>query len=195
MAALTEIISYLLQTFLSLYLFVMLLRFLMQLARADFYNPISQFIVKVTNPVVLPLRKIVPGYAGVDMSSLLLALIIQMLLVFVLVLLGGGGLVNPLILFLASVIGLFALILNFYFFAIIAMIIFSFVAPGSNHPAIYLIHQITEPVLSPFRKLLPAMGGLDFSPILLFVLIRVLEILLAHSAAAMGVGHLVLWLF
>jgi YggT family protein len=195
MGALTEIISYLLQTFLSLYLFVMLLRFLMQLARADFYNPISQFIIKVTNPLVLPLRKIIPGYAGVDLSSLLLALLIQMLLVFVLVLLSGGGIVNPLILLLAGIIGLVALILNFYFFAIIAMIIFSFVAPGSTHPAIYLIYQITEPVLAPFRKLIPSMGGFDFSPILVFILIRVLEILLVHSANALGVGGLALWLF
>ena len=195
MGALNEIVSYLVQTLLSLYLFVIMLRFLMQLARADFYNPISQFVVKVTNPVIVPLRKLIPGYAGIDLSSLLFALLLQMLLVFLLVLLGGGGFVNPVSLLMASVIGIVALILNFYFFAIIAMIIFSFVAQGSNHPAILLVYQITEPVLAPFRKLMPALGGLDFSPILVFVMIRVFEILLAHSANAIGVGSLVLWLF
>jgi YggT family protein len=78
------------------------------------------------------------------------------------------------------------LLLNVYFFALLAMIILSWVAPGSNHPAIYLLHQLTEPVMAPFRNALPPMGGLDFSPILVFILINVLQIALRHLAAGAG---------
>ena len=76
MNALNEIVGYLLQTLLSLYLIAMLLRFLLQVVRADFYNPISQFLVKITNPVVVPLRRVIPGFGGIDIASLLLALLL-----------------------------------------------------------------------------------------------------------------------
>jgi YggT family protein len=75
---------------------------------------------------------------------------------------------------------------NIYFFALLGMIILSWVAPGSKNPAIYLLHQITEPVMAPFRKALPSMGGMDFSPILLFILINIIQIALRHMAASVN---------
>lgn len=186
MSALNEILGYLVQTAISLYMLAMLLRFLLQLVRADFYNPISQFLVKVTNPVVIPLRRVIPGVGGLDLASLLLATLLQLLAIVALVLLNGLPLPNPLILILWSVLGIVGLLVNIYFFALLAMIILSWVAAGSNNPAIYLLHQITEPVMSPFRKLLPPMGGLDFSPILLFILINVVQIALRHMALSVG---------
>jgi YggT family protein len=78
------------------------------------------------------------------------------------------------------------LLVNIYFFALLAMIILSWVAAGSRHPAIYLLYQITEPVMAPFRKVLPPMGGLDLSPILVFVLINIIQIALRHLAQAVG---------
>ncbi|NCF17427.1 MAG: YggT family protein [Haliea sp.] len=186
MTALNEIFGYLIQTLLSLYLMAMLLRFLLQLVRADFYNPISQFLVKITNPVVMPVRRIIPGLGGIDLSSLLLSLLLQLAGIVALLLVNGLGPPNILLLLVWSVLGVVALLVNIYFFALLAMIILSWVAPGSHHPAIYLLHQITEPVMAPFRKALPPMGGMDFSPILLFILINVVQIALRHMAAGVG---------
>lgn len=186
MNALNEISVYLVQTFLSLYLVAMLLRFLLQLVRADFYNPISQFLVKITNPLVVPLRKLVPGFAGMDMASLLLALALQLAGIVVLLTMHGLALPGIVLLLLWSVLGVIGLLVNIYFFALLAMIILSWVAPGSRHPAIYLLHQITEPVMAPVRKLLPPMGGLDFSPILVFILINVIQIVLRNLASGIG---------
>ena len=194
MSAVYAILIYLIQTLLSLYLIAMQLRFLLQLVRADFYNPISQFIVKVTNPLVVPVRKLVPGYAGLDIASLVLALLLQIIGIAAVFLIRYGALPGPGLLFMGGVLGVIALLVKIYFFALLAMIILSWVAQGSNHPAIYLLFQITEPVMAPVRKLLPPMGGIDFSPILVFVLINVVQIALQHMAASVGVLGLAPWL-
>lgn len=186
MTALNEIFAYLLQTFLSLYLVAMLLRFLLQLVRADFYNPISQFLVKITNPLIVPLRRLIPGFAGMDIASLVLAVALQLAGIVVLLMMHGLGLPGIVQLLLWSMLGVISLLVNIYFFALLAMIILSWVAPGSRHPAIYLLHQITEPVMAPVRKLLPPMGGLDFSPILVFILINVIQIVLRNMASSIG---------
>lgn len=190
MGAMIEIAIYLLQTLFSLLLLALLLRFLMQVVRADFYNPISQFLVKFTNPMITPLRRIIPGFGGVDVATLLLLLVIQMLGISLISLLLGWGFPNPLSLLIWSVLGITGLLVNFYFFALPAMIVLSFIAPGSRHPAILLLLQLTEPVMKPFRQLLPPMGGLDFSPILLFILINIARIILSNVAAAVQLNPL-----
>jgi YggT family protein len=194
MGAINEIFAYVVQTFLSLYLIAMLLRFLLQIVRADFYNPICQFLVKVTNPLVIPLRRVVPAVAGIDLASLLLAFLLQLACIAALVFIKLGGFPPIGILLIGGVLGVIALLVNIYFFALLATIILSWVAAGSRHPAIYLLHQITEPVMAPFRKVLPNMGGLDFSPILVFILINIIQIALRHMAAAAGVLGLAPWL-
>ncbi len=186
MGAINEIFGYLVQTLLSVYLIAMLLRFLLQLVRADFYNPISQFLAKVTNPPVIPLRKVIPGLGSIDFASLLLAILLQMVGIVVLLLINGLMLPNIFLLLVWSVLGVVGLLVNIYFFALLAMIILSWVAAGSRHPAIYLLYQITEPVMVPFRKALPAMGGMDFSPILVFILINIIQIALRHMAQGVG---------
>ncbi len=186
MGVTAEILVYLVQTVLTLYLLAMLLRFLLQLVRADFYNPISQFLVKITNPLLLPLRKIIPGFAGMDLASLLLSILLQLLGIALVLWLVSAAFPPITLLVLWSVLGVAGLLVNIYFFALLAMIIISWVAPGSQNPAIFLLHQITEPVMGPFRKAVPPMGGLDFSPILLFVLINILQIVLRHMAGSVG---------
>ncbi len=186
MTAMNEIIVYLIQTLLSLFLLAMLLRFLLQLVRADFYNPISQFVAKMTNPLVLPLRKIIPSYASFDLASLLLALLLQLAGVVAILLLNGIALPGTLQLLIWSALGIIGLLVNIYFFALLAMIILSWVASGSKNPAIYLLYQITEPVMAPLRKILPSMGGLDFSPILVFIAINIIQIALRHIANSVG---------
>jgi YggT family protein len=186
MAAVNEILGYLVQTFLTLYLVAMLLRFVLQLVRADFYNPISQFLVKVTNPLVIPLRRVIPGLGGLDLASLLLALVLQTVGIVVLLLLNELPMPNPLLLILWSALGVVGLLVNIYFFCLLGMIILSWIAAGSKHPAIYLLYQITEPVMAPVRKVLPSAGGMDFSPILIFILINIIQIALRHMAAGVG---------
>ena len=186
MGAFSEIFAYLVQTFLSLYMLAMLLRFLLQLVKADFYNPISQFLVKATNPLVIPLRKVIPGLGGIDLATLLLTLALQMASIVAIMLLNGLGFPNPLLLLVWSCLGVLGLLVNIYFFALLAMIILSWIAPGSSNPAVYLLYQITEPVMAPVRKILPPMGGLDFSPIVVFILINVIQIGLRHMAVGVG---------
>jgi YggT family protein len=186
MSALTEIASYLAQTVLTLALIAVLLRFLLQVVRADFYNPISQFVVRLTNPLVLPVRRIVPGLGGLDLSCLLLALLLQLAAIVLLLVLNGASLPNPVLLLAWSALGLVGLVVNIYFFALLAMIIASWVAPASRHPALLLLFQLTEPVMAPFRRMLPNMGGLDFSPILVFILINIIKIALRHMAAGIA---------
>ena len=186
MSAINEILGYLVQTLLSLYLVAMLLRFLLQLVRADFYNPISQFLVKLTNPLVIPLRRLIPGVGGLDIASLLLALLLQLAGIVLLLKINGLQLPGVFPLLVWSLLGVIGLLVNIYFFALLGMIILSWVAAGSRHPAIYLLYQITEPVMAPFRKVLPAMGGMDFSPILVFILINIIQIALRHMAQAAG---------
>lgn len=163
MSTMIEIILFLIRVFGSLYLSVILLRFLLQTARADFYNPISQLLVKLTNPVLIPLRRIIPGLFGVDIASVLLAIVFHWLVMQIMILVAGGGLIAPHYMLGWSMIGIALNIINLYFFAGIVVFIASFIAPYSTHPALLLVRQLLEPLLAPVRRLLPSTGGLDFS--------------------------------
>lgn len=163
----------------DMYILLLLTRFLLQLVRADFYNPLSQFVVKATNPVLMPLRKLVPGYGGMDVAALIsvVALVIAKLVIFN-ILVFGSLRFGPLDLLLVSVREIARLLLNYLFWAIILRIILSWVSPDPRNPVTLVVAQITEPVMAPARKLLPAMGGLDLSPILVLLAIQFIQILL-----------------
>jgi YggT family protein len=186
MSAFKEILDYLLQIVFSSMLVLVLVRLLLQQARADFYNPVSQFVIKVSDPLLKPLRRMIPGLWGIDMAAVVLLLLLQVLAIVTVLLLNGYAPPNPVLLLLWAIIGVVGLVVNFYFFALLAMIILSWVAPGSGNPAIHLIYQLTEPVMAPFRRLLPAMGGLDLSPIFVFIAINIMQIFLRHAAASIG---------
>ena len=186
MGAFAEILDYLLRILFSTIMVVVLVRLLLQLARADFYNPVSQFIVKVSNPALKPLRRVIPGLWGIDMAAVVLLLVVQMLAIATILLLSGYSLPNPALLVVWAFLGVAGLLVNFYFFALLAMIVLSWVAPGSSNPAIYLIHQLIEPVMAPCRRMLPPMGGLDLSPIIVFIAINIIQIFLRHAAVETG---------
>ncbi|ERH47565.1 membrane protein [Ectopseudomonas chengduensis] len=185
MSGLIEALIYIIQTLGSLYLLIVLLRFILQLVRADFYNPLSQFIVKATQPLVTPLRRIIPGFAGLDLASLVLAILVQLLLMVITLTLMGynvGGFILQLLVW--SLIGVTSLFLKVFFFALIISVILSWVAPGSYNPGAQLVNQICEPLLAPFRKLLPNLGGLDISPIFAFITINLIDRFVIGSLAA-----------
>lgn len=187
MGALQDIANLLIHTFFQLYLLVLMLRLLLQLVRADFYNPVSQFVVKVSGPLLNPLRRIIPGFGGIDIACIVLILVVQIVSIFVLIAIDGKIFISPLILVWA-VLGTLGMLVNIYFVAIIASIIISWVAPGTYHPIVLLLHQLTEPVMRPFRNLIPPIGGLDLSPILVFLVLNVLQILLNHVGNAFYVA-------
>lgn len=176
---------YILQTLGSLYLLIILLRFVLQLVRANFYNPLSQFTVKATQPLLKPLRRIIPSLFGLDMSSLVLAIIVQIILMALTLLLSYGTTGDPLSLLVWAIIGVTALFLKIFFFALIVSVILSWVAPGSHNPGAELVNQICEPVLAPLRRVLPNLGGLDISPILAFLVLKLLDMLVINNLAAM----------
>lgn len=174
---------YLIQTFFGLYTLLVMIRMLMQVARADYYNPICQAIVKITEPAVRLLRPALPTVMGVDFASIGAAFTVQLVAVMLIMMLWGGPLFSPL--YIAWVLlGLFSIIFSIYFFALIIMVIASFIAPYSDHPALTLIHQLVEPICAPARKLLPPMGGLDFSIILVFVAINIIDDILVIAPLA-----------
>ena len=186
MHAINEISLYLIQTATGIYLLIMLLRFILQLVLADFYNPISQFLVRATNPLVLPLRRLLPARGRFDPASLILAILIQWLGIIALLWMSGAALPAISLMLAWSVVGVLGLLVKIYFFALLGMIILSWIAPGASNPAVYLMYQITEPLMAPFRSVLPAMGGLDFSPILVFILINIVQIALRNVAEGLG---------
>jgi YggT family protein len=182
-----DILHLLVSTVTDIYTLLVVLRFLLQVAKADFYNPLSQFIVKATDPLLKPLRRFIPGFWGIDLSSLVLALLVQIAGVVIVSLLAGSLVTNPFIYLLVGVFGVLEAALNFYFFAIIILIIISWIAPQTYNPAAALLSQLTDPVLTPFRRLLPSMGGLDFSPMLALFVIHILRaIILPGLIASLG---------
>ncbi|AUO26110.1 YggT family protein [Pseudomonas sp. D8002] len=174
MLGINDAAIFIIQTLGSLYLLIVLMRFILQLVRANFYNPLCQFVVKATQPLLKPLRRVIPSLFGLDMSSLVLALLLQILL-FAVILLLNGYQATTLLLLPWALIGIFSLFLKIIFWSMIISVILSWVAPGSRSPGAELVAQITEPVLAPFRRLVPNLGGLDISPIFAFIAIQLLQ--------------------
>ncbi|WP_198263641.1 YggT family protein [sulfur-oxidizing endosymbiont of Gigantopelta aegis] len=165
--------AYVISTVFGLYIIIILLRFLLQLVRADFYNPLSQFIVKATTPVLNPMRRLIPGLFGIDVASIILAYSLQYIENILLFAIKGIA-VNPIFLLWYSIGSLLTLVLYIYFFAILVQVIISWINPGTYNPATALIHHITEPVMRPARRLLPPFSGFDLSPILVFIVLNLL---------------------
>jgi len=169
--------QFLISTLFDLFLMVVLLRFWLQWAKADFYNPMSQFVVKATSFAVKPLRKIIPGFGGLDLASLLLAFIVAVAKVSTLVLVSHYIWNTPYVFMDAFITTIFK-IFNLVFWILIIRAILSWVSQGYN-PIEAVFHQLTEPMLKPIRKVLPPMGGLDLSVLILIIAIQFLQILLS----------------
>lgn len=154
----------------SLYLLVLLLRFWMPWLRADFRNPLAQGILRFTSPVVIPVRRIVPSFGRLDTATVLVAFIIQYLTVLLLLLIIGQT-ADVAAIALTAAVKLAVLSINLFVYAIFIRIILSWVSQGQYNPATAIITTLTEPVLRPFRRLIPAVGGFDISPIFAIILL------------------------
>lgn len=176
---------------LSLFLLIVILRFLLQLVRADFYNPVSQAIVKITMPFLKPLRKIIPGVLGIDMASVVLILLVQLVASMILCLIVGvtGLIANPFLLIAWGLVGALTIISTIFFWCMIISIIGSFIAPFSHHPLLVLANQIINPLAAPIRKVIPPLGGvIDISPIIILLGLKVVDILIINLGIFLGVN-------
>ena len=173
-----QAVLFLIDTAFSLYLMVMILRLWLQLVRADFYNPFSQFVVKATNPLVLPLRRVIPSIGRLDTASLVLAYSIMLVKLLVLQLIQSGQvlLVPSLVL---SVVFLVKEILTLLFWILVIRALLSWFSQGRS-PVEHVMHQLTEPLLRPVRNILPPLGGLDLSVLVVLVGLQFLNILFSN---------------
>jgi YggT family protein len=162
------------QTLCGLIVLALNLRFLMQISRANYYNPIAQGLVKATNPLISPFRAVLPVIGRIDLANLMAAWVCQTLGIVLTMLLATGTPFMPVYL-LWSVVAIIASVLNLYFFALLILVIASWLAPYSANPALELVREITEPICAPVRRIIPALGGLDFSIIVIFIGLSLLE--------------------
>lgn len=169
--------SYLVGTLLDLYITAVMLRLLLQWVRADFYNPVCQFLVSVTNPLLLPLRRVIPSIGRIDTAAIVLMLALEILGVWIVSRIASSPLALTQV-FLFSITKLLATLLMTYFFLIIAAVILSWVGGRLRHPVIPLVYQLTEPVMRPIRKVIPPIAGIDLSPVFALIGIRFLLLLL-----------------
>ncbi|WP_110685823.1 YggT family protein [Salinicola aestuarinus] len=173
----------LVNTLASVYLFVLMLRFLLQFSQADYYNPMSQGVVKATQPVVAPLQKLLRPVGRFDVATLFAGFLLKALVIILVFQLAGFGMPPLQGLLLAAVAGVLNAILKIYFFALIIMIILSWVAPQASHPGALLVMQIVEPIMAPVRRVIPSLGMIDLSPIVVFIAINLLDGLVVGSLA------------
>ncbi|QXO17067.1 MULTISPECIES: YggT family protein [Vibrio] len=164
--------SFLISTLFDLYIMVVILRIWLQAARADFYNPFSQFVVKATQPVVGPLRRVIPSVGSLDLATILFGYVLCILKYVALILIASGGSVVFSADFL--LLGLLSLIKaagGLLFWVLLLRAILSWVSQGRS-PVEYVFHQLTEPMLAPIRRVIPVMGGFDLSVLVLFIVLQ-----------------------
>ncbi|HEY7670869.1 MAG TPA: YggT family protein [Gammaproteobacteria bacterium] len=168
---------FLVQTVTQLYLLTVLFRFVLQQVRADFYNPLSQFIVKVTNPLVIPARRVIPSIGRIDTATLVVLLVLECLVTWLLLeMLGASVTLDAYMLYVA--LRLIHLTLWLYTISILLYVILSWVAQAAYSPIAMLIGQVVGPVLRPVRRILPPISGIDLSPLVVLVLLQALRIAL-----------------
>ncbi len=184
-------------TIFDLYILMVLLRFLLQMLRADFYNPVSQFIVRLTTPPLHLLRRVIPSIAGQDVAAIVLCLlliyakfIVMRLLEIPAVHIGGvmapiGG-VSFAGLFVLCIADLIALILTVFLGAIFIHVIISWVSPGKYNPVIGLVNRIAEPIMKPIRKFIPPLGGIDLTPMFAILMLLVAKMLIVPPIVYLG---------
>ncbi len=182
----TNPVVFLIDTVVSLYILAIILRFLFQWTRADFYNPISQFLVKITHPPLKFLRRFIPAIGKIDTSSIVLALGIKMLAnVVILAIQGGMPSAGALVIY--SFKEIVEIVFNIFVFAVFARAILSWFDPGNYNPASSLLQSLTEPLLGLCRKIIPGLGGIDLSPLVALVLLQITKMMVLPPLTQLAV--------
>ncbi len=179
--------AFLIKTAFDLFIGAVLLRFLLQWVRADFRNPVSQFLMKVTNPVLIPLRRVIPGVGGIDIASVIVIATLQIIKMLLIHLAAAKSMpvAGLLVLSLADFI---ELLLGLYTITLILEVILSWVGPQTRNPLAGPLHALNEPLLAPVRRVIPAIAGLDLSPVVVLITFQLLKILVVAPLTDMGRG-------
>jgi YggT family protein len=174
---LTNPLEFLITTLISLYILAIMLRFLLGLVRADFYNPVSQFLVRVTNPLLVPLRKVIPPVGKFDTAAVVLMLVLQLVSVFIVVSLRSVSV--PVITMVMYTIGeLLLLLIHIYMISIVVQVIMSWISPGTYSPVNSVLYSLTSPLLKPIQRIIPPLSGIDLSPLFALLGLQVLRMLI-----------------
>jgi len=185
MVTIQHAVNFLLGVIFNAFITCLMLRMLLQWVRADFYNPFSQFLVKITNPLLLPMRRVIPGMGGIDMAAIVLALSLEITLII----LGGMLYGEQMGLLGALVMGIGQLLsLGIYVFiiGILIQVLISWVAPYPTHPLLPLLKRLTDPVMQPVRRRLKPIGGVDLSPLVVLVGLQLIIILVCTPIIEQG---------
>ncbi len=170
----------------DLYIMTFLLRLALAWARANFRNPLAQFIVKVTNPLVVPARRFIPPLGGLDLATLVVVLALQMLATGVLVQITCGGDAQGSQIVVLALMRLVDLALNMYFWLLMIFVIASWISPGGYNPAFAVLAAVVGPLLAPLRRVIPPIGGFDLSPVFAFLAIGFLQRLIPSGQQLTG---------
>jgi len=163
------------QILFSIYSFLIIARFMLQLGGADFYNPISQGVVKATHIPLTGIRKIIPSAGRYDFASLVWLFVVQVIMLITLGLMVNGVILSPIVLVIGGLKQAASALLSFWFFTLIVSVIASWIAMGQRNPALDLVDQLSRPLLAPIQRVIPPLGGLDLSPMVAFLVILFLQ--------------------
>ncbi|MEM7027233.1 MAG: YggT family protein [Pseudomonadota bacterium] len=177
---------FLIEVTFGLYVIAVMLRFLLATVRADFHNQVSQFIVKITNPPVIFLRRFIPSFMAIDWSTLVLMFIVQLIAIVLTVLLLAGGIPAPMGLVVMTFAELLKTLIYLYLFVIIVQVVISWINPGAYNPMTVIMYQLTEPLLRPARKIIPPAGGFDWSALIVLIALQLALILVVSPIADIG---------
>ena len=168
--------TFLVETLFGLYILIVMLRLLLQWVRADFYNPLSQFIVKATRLVLAPMHRTLPAVGGIDLACVVLLVALQFGELWIIMeILDRRVPAGALLVF--SIAELLQLAIYIFLFSILIQVVMSWINPGSYNPVLGLLYSLNEPLLAPARRLVPPIGGLDLSPIVVMVALQLVAIL------------------
>lgn len=181
-------VEFLIDTLFTLYITTFLLRFLLQWVRADFYNPVCQSIIKITNPVLLPVRRIIPGWRGIDWASVLLVIFFCFLNQYLLIALRFGIFPSPTGVFLFAIADAIGLGLNIYIFSTLIWVVTSWLTPQAINPVLQAIYPLIAPALRRIQRFIPRLAGLDLSPVALMILLSLVNILFVMPVKNIAIG-------
>ena len=181
-----QAIIFLVKLFFDIYILTLILRYLLTIVRVDSLNPLSALIIKVTNPLLKPLRRTIPGYFGIDWASIISLFLVQAIEIILVALIITGGIPAFSGLTMLTIAYLLRTILYIYLFIIIVQVIISWLNPNVYNPITTIMYQISEPILKPIRQFIPSSGGLDFSPLVALIIINLLMILIISPLMDLG---------
>lgn len=173
----TQALYFIVSTLAQLVLFLFLLRFWLPVLRIDFRNPLAQGVLRLTSPVIVPFRRLLPPVGRVDTATVLVLLVLQVAVILLLLLI-SGRMADPVSIGLVAIVQLAIHSLYLFFFVVLISVVLSWIAPQTYNPVVGMISAMAEPILRPFRRLVPTLGGLDISPIFAIILLQAGVILL-----------------